>query len=99
MTPFNHFTSKARDAIRRAHDLAIERGQNQVNSLHLSAALILQGESVIFSVFDVLEVDTTLLTDSLLEAIEQPETSTVLSPSYQIYLTPDLAQVLEQSAK
>jgi len=99
MTPFNHFTSKARDAIRRAHELAIERGMNQVGSLHLAAALILQEESIIFSIFDVLEIDTTLLTDSLLEAIEQPESSSVLSPSYQIYLTPDLAQILEQSGK
>src|SRR3989344_6744708 len=99
MTPFNHFTSKAREAIRRAHELAIERGMNQVGSLHLASALILQEESIIFSIFDVLEVDTTLLTDSLLEAIEQPEAGSVLSPSYQIYLTPDLAQILEQSGK
>ena len=99
MPPFNHFTTKARDAIRKAHELAIERGQNQVNSLHLMTALLLQEESIIFSILERLEVDITLLTDSLLEGIENPESSSVLSPSYQIYLTPDLAQALEYSGK
>lgn len=99
MPPFNHFTTKARDAIRKAHELAIERGQNQVNSIHLTAALVLQEESIIFSILERLEIDINLLTDSLLEAIENPESSSVLSPSYQIYLTPDLAQVLEYSGK
>ncbi len=96
---FGHFTSKARDAIRKAHELAIERGQNQVNSVHLMTALVVQEESIIFSILERLEVDINLLTDSLIEAIENPESSTVLSPSYQIYLTPDLAQVLEYSGK
>lgn len=99
MPPFNHFTTKARDAIRKAHELAIERGQNQVNSLHLMTALLLQEESIIFSILERLEIDINLLTDSLLESIENPESSSVLSPSYQIYLTPDLAQTLEYSGK
>lgn len=99
MPPFNHFTTKARDAIRKAHELAIERGQNQVNAVHLMAALVLQEESIIFSILERLEIDINLMTDSLLEAMETPEGSSVLSPSYQIYLTPDLAQVLEYSGK
>src|SRR3989344_1880156 len=99
MPPFGNFTVKARDAIRRAHELAIERGQNHVNSLHLLTALVMQEESMILSLLEKLEVDTVLLTDTLLEAIESPEGSNVLSPSYQIYLTPELAQALEHSAK
>ncbi|MCE9644056.1 AAA family ATPase [Candidatus Parcubacteria bacterium] len=99
MPPFQHFTTKARDAIRKAHELAIERGQNQVNPLHLAAALLLQEESMVFSVLEVLEVDVAHLTDTILETMETPETSSTLSPSYQIYLTSDLAQVLEYSSK
>ncbi len=99
MPPFNHFTTKAKEAIRRAHELAIERGQNHVNSLHLLTALILQEESMVSSILDKLEVDITLLTDSLLEAIEGGETSSVLSPSYQIYLTPELAQTIENGSR
>ena len=99
LPPFNHFTTKAKEAIRKAHELVIERGQNHVNSMHLLTALILQEESNIISILDRLEVDTMLLTDSLLEAIEAPESGQTLSPSYQIYLTPDLAQVIESSSK
>lgn len=99
MPPFQNFTTKAKEAIRKAHELAIERGQNHVNPVHLLCALILQEESMVSSILDKLEVDTMMLTDLILENIESPETSTVLSPSYQIYLTPDLAAILEQAGK
>lgn len=100
MPPFNHFTTKAKEAIRRAHELAIERGQNHVNSLHLLTALVLQEESMVLSILERLEVDTILLTDSLIESIDGPESkASTLSPSYQMYLTPDLAQIIEHSSK
>ncbi|OGI82211.1 ATP-dependent chaperone ClpB [Candidatus Nomurabacteria bacterium RIFCSPLOWO2_12_FULL_44_11] len=99
MPPLNKFTTKAKEAIKKAHELAIERGQNHVSSLHLLASLLLQEESMVNSILDKLEVDTMLLTDSVLELIEQPETQSTLSPSYQIYLNPDLAQVIEHSVK
>ena len=99
MPPFHHFTTKAKEAIRRAHELAIERGQNHVGPLHLFAALLIQEESVVLSILEKLNTDTVLLTDSILEAIEGAEGGTVLSPSYQIYLTPELAQILENSSR
>ncbi|MES2437160.1 MAG: AAA family ATPase [Patescibacteria group bacterium] len=99
MPPLSNFTTKAKEAIRRAHELAIERGQNHVNPLHLLAALILQEESMVASILDKLEVDSILMTDSLLEAIEAPDGNATLNPSYQIYLTPDLAQAIEGAVK
>jgi len=99
MPPLNRFTTKSKDAIKKAHELAIERGVNHVSSLHLLAALLLQEESMVNSILDKLEIDTVLLTDSVLELIELPESHNTLSPSYQIYLNPDLAQVIEHSAK
>ncbi len=99
MPPFHNFTTKARDALRKAHELAIERGQNHVNPLHLLTALLLQEESMVASILDRLEIDTMLMTDSLIEAMEGVEGSSTLAPSYQIYLTPELAQVLESSSK
>src|ERR1700733_4654885 len=70
MPPFKMFTTKAKEAIRRAHELAIERGQNHVNPIHLLCALILQEESMVASILDKLEVDTPMLTDVVLEHIE-----------------------------
>ena len=99
MPPLHKFTTKSKDAIKKAHELAIERGQNHVSSLHLLAALLLQEESMVNSILDKLEIDTTFLTDSILESIETPESHNTLSPAYQIYLNPDLAQVIEHSVK
>jgi ATP-dependent Clp protease ATP-binding subunit ClpB len=99
MPPLKKFTTKAREAIRHAHELAIERGQNHVNPLHLLAALVLQEEGVVGGLLDRLSVDTALLTDSIVEAIEAPEGGGTLSPSYQMYLSPELAQAIEASER
>ena len=99
MPPFNHFTTKAKEAVRKAHELAVERGQNQVSPMHLLAALLTQEESLVTSILDRLEVDLVLLTDTVLESIEGAGGASVLSPSYQLYLTPELVQALERSAK
>ncbi|KKR78561.1 MAG: ATP-dependent chaperone ClpB [Candidatus Nomurabacteria bacterium GW2011_GWA2_40_9] len=99
MPPLTKFTTKSKDAIKKAHELAIERGQNHVSSMHLLASLLLQEESMVNSILDKLEIDTMLLTDSVLDAIETPESRTTLSPAYQIYLNPDLAQIIEHSVK
>jgi len=99
MPPFGKFTSKAREVIRKSHELAIERGQNNVGHAHLLAALILQEESMVMSVLDRLGVDVVLLTDSVIESLESPDRSSVLSPSYQIYITPELGKILEASTQ
>src|SRR3990167_3811264 len=102
MIPFNNFTTKAREAVRKAHELVIERGQNSVKPIHLLAALIIQEESVIMSVLDKLSVDTVLLTDQLLENMEGPDSQgagQVAAPSYQIYFTPELVKVLDESGR
>ena len=99
MPPFNNFTTKAKEVIRKAHELAIERGQNHVNSFHLLTALLIQDDSLIISILDKMEIDTNLLLDNVSEKIDMPESKNTVSPSYQIYLTPDLAESIENSMK
>ncbi len=99
LPPFSNFTGKAREAIRKAHELAIERGQNQVTPLHLLAALFLQEESPVVSIIDKLEVDSVMLTDYLLDTMEGAEGGTIASPSYQIYLTPELVKIFDAAGK
>jgi ATP-dependent Clp protease ATP-binding subunit ClpB len=96
---FNNFTTKAKEVIRRAHELAIERGQNQVSPLHLMGALLTQEESLVHAILEKLEIDIIHLTDSIVDAIEVPGASATMSPSYQMYLTPELAATLEASLK
>ncbi len=80
-------------------ELAIERGQNQVGPLHLLASLLLQEESVLVSVLEKMEVDAMMMADYVVEHLEGQESGNVLTPSYQIYLTPELVRVLDSSAK
>ena len=99
MTPFHNFTVKAQEALKRAHELAIERGHNQIDALHLLGSLLLQEEGLIISVLDKLEIDIQFLLDSVLDKLSGGIRADILTPSPQIYLTPELARVLEESHK
>lgn len=99
MPNFQNFTSKAKEAIRKAHELAIERGQNHVSPVHLLTALSMQDESMVISMLDRMDIDVIAFTDFLLEALEVADMQTTISPSYQLYLTPELAKALEYSGK
>ncbi len=96
---FNNFTTKAKEVIRRAHELAIERGQNQVSPLHLLGAILIQEESLVHAILEKLDIDVIHLTDTIVDAIEVPGATSTMSPSYQMYLTPELAGTLEGSLK
>ncbi len=97
MQPFQNFTIKAQEAVRRAHELAVERGQNHVDVLHLLAALTLQEESVVISILEKLEIDLVFLSESILDQMDDSQASSTVAPSYQMYLAPELAKVLEES--
>jgi ATP-dependent Clp protease ATP-binding subunit ClpB len=97
MPNFHNFTSKAKEAIRKAHELAIERGQNHVSPTHLLTALAMQEESAVIAILDRLDIDIIAFSDLLLEALETPEVQNTISQSYQLYLTPELAKALEFS--
>ncbi len=99
MPDFSSFTSRAKEAIRKAHELAIERGQNHVSPVHLLAALAMQDESTVISMLDRMDIDIIAFTDLLLESLEGNDMSATVSQSYQLYLTPDLAKALEHSSR
>jgi len=99
MPNFQNFTSKAKEAIRKAHELAIERGQNHVSPVHLLTALSTQEESMVISILDNLDIDIIAFTDLLIESLENSSAETTITPSYQLYLTADLAKALEFSGR
>src|SRR3989344_2394822 len=99
MTLFNNYTTKAKEAIHRSHQLAVERGHNQVSTLHLFAALLMQDETMVLPMLEQIEIDTTNLVDSVLEMIEGSTSNTAVSPSFQLYLTPELVRVFEAAPR
>ncbi len=99
MPNFHNFTTRAKEAIKKAHELAIERGQSHVSPVHLLAALSMQDESTVILLLDRLDVDIIAFTDMLLEALDTDGSESQVAQSYQLYLTPELARALEQSTK
>ncbi len=102
MPPFNNFTKKAKEVIKHAHELALERGQNHVSAIHLLAALILQDDSIVVSLLERMGVDTNLFTNNVTNEIDELEgdlTDDTLNASVQMFVTPDLAQILERSMR
>lgn len=99
MAPFNNYTTKAKEAIHRSHQLAVERGHNQVSTLHLFAALLMQEETMVLPMLEQIDVDIAHLSDSVLELIEGTSGNTAVSPSFQLYLTPELVRVFEAAPR
>ncbi len=98
MPPFQQFTIKAQEVLKKAHDLALERSHQQIDALHLLAALVLQEEGTVEAMLEKLEVDVSLLADRLFETIDaMPRGAMISSPLGQVYLTQDLAKVIEQA--
>lgn len=92
-----NFTNKAQDAILSAQSMAQERGQQQIDALHLLYVLISQESSVVLTIMQKLGVDV----DNLKKKAESEikKISTILTPTTfgQFYLTQDMAKVLERA--
>lgn len=99
MPELNKFTTKAKDIVRKAHELAMERGQTQVTPSHLMIALLISEDNVVISTIEFLNIDYPLLLDLLLENIDNGSGSDTLNPSYQMFLTSELVSVFEKSLK
>lgn len=102
LPPFSNFTTKAKQAIQKSHEFAIERGTTHVSSMHLLGALLLQDDSLIMVAFEKMGVDVNTMTDTILDSLDTTDETSrndTMSQSVQMYLTPDLAQVIEASAK
>ncbi|MEX2341148.1 MAG: AAA family ATPase [Candidatus Paceibacterota bacterium] len=99
MPNFHNFTTRAKEAIRKAHELAIERGQTHVSPVHLLTALTMQDESTVILLLDRLDIDIINFTDLLIEALEGSSMDSSIASSYQLYLTPEMARALEHATK
>ncbi len=104
MPPFKNFTKKAKQIIRKSHELAIERGQHHVNALHLLAALILQDNSLVVSLLEKLEINADNFTAHVLDdleemSIDEDEAEDITDRPNQMFLTADLAHIIEFSMK
>ncbi len=91
---FNKFTTKAKEAVHKAHQVAIERNKTQVTPLHLLTAMMAQDESTILTILEYLKVNTIAMGEEVDDALEN-NMGGVISPSFQIYLTPETVNIIE----
>ena len=97
MIPFGNFTTKAQEAIRKANELAIERGQNQVDAVHLLVALILQEEGIVSSILEKLDTDIDTLLDTAMTALDTRTKTNIVMPSPQMFLSAEVGKTIEAS--
>jgi ATP-dependent Clp protease ATP-binding subunit ClpB len=91
------FTHKAQEAILFAQDLARERGQQQIDALHLLYSLLSQEESLVLNLLQRLGVDIEGLKRKTKLALERLPTIVTPQTLGQFYLTQDMAKVLERA--
>lgn len=92
-----NFTHKAQEAILAAQDLAREKGQQQIDALHLLYALLSPEESIVLNLLERIGADIDGLkkkTKSALDRIPQIATPQTFG---QFYLTQDMAKVLDKA--
>ncbi len=92
-----NFTHKAQDAILQAQSIAQEKGQQQIDALHLLVSLLSQEESVVLTLLQKIGLDYESLKKKASLALEK--IPTIISPQAfgQFYLTQDMARVLERA--
>ncbi|MBU4057069.1 ATP-dependent Clp protease ATP-binding subunit, partial [Patescibacteria group bacterium] len=103
----NKFTTKSQEAIASAHSIASDYSQQQVDAAHLILALIKQEGGVVMSILNKLNVQTNFLEaeiDGEIKKIPRIEGAPSVAgqaslTGWQVYLTPYLGQVLENSQK
>jgi len=96
----NKFTTKSQEAISTAHVLASDYSQQQVDTLHLFLSLIRQEGGVVLSILNKLNVQINFVEAEVDEAIKKiPKIQAAPPIAGQVYLTPYLGKILENSGK
>jgi ATP-dependent Clp protease ATP-binding subunit ClpB len=92
-----NFTHKSQEAILTAQDLAREKGQQQIDALHLLYALLSQEESVVLNLLQRIGADIEGLKRKTKLALDKIPTIVTPQTFGQFYLTQDMAKVLDRA--
>ena len=92
-----NFTHKAQEAVLSAQDIAREKGQQQIDALHLLLALVSQEGSVVLTLLQKLVVDIEGIKRKAQNAIERLPVIATPQTFGQFYLTQDMAKVLDRA--
>jgi len=96
---FNKFTNKSQEAIINAQIVAQDNGQQQIEGLHLLAALVTQSESIIKPVLEKLKISPEKLEEEVFSMIEKLPKSTTHETMGTVQGTAETAMILERAKK
>ena len=92
----NKFTNKSQEALMRAQQVAAEHGQNQIDAIHLLAALLTQEESIVRTIINKIGLDLSNLKERVQNIINSmPKNSADTGGIGTLYTTPNMVKVLE----
>ena len=92
-----NFTNKAQDALMQAQQIAQEKGQSQIDALHLLYVLLTQEGSIVVTVLQKLGVDGDALAKKVETQITKIPIISTPQAFGQFYLTQDMAKVLDRA--
>ena len=92
-----NFTHKAQEAILYAQDLAREKGQQQIDALHLLVSLLSQDKSLVLNLLERLGVDAEALKKKAVSGLVKLPVIATPQAFGQFYLTQDMAKVLDMA--
>ncbi|MCX6760516.1 MAG: AAA family ATPase [Candidatus Nealsonbacteria bacterium] len=92
-----NFTHKAQETIMQAQSTAQERGQQQIDALHLLYALLSQEESVVLNLLQRIGVDIEGLKRKVGVSLDKIPAIAAPQSFGQFYLTQDMAKVLDRA--
>ncbi len=92
-----NFTHKTQEAILRAQEFAREKGQQQIDALHLLCALLSQEGSIVLTLLQKVGVDIENLRKKAIQALKKIPVVTAPQAFGQFYLTQDMAKVLDRA--
>jgi ATP-dependent Clp protease ATP-binding subunit ClpB len=92
-----NFTNKAQDAIMQAQQMAQEKGQQQIDALHLLYSLLMQEGSIIITILQKLGVDVEGLKKKVEAQVTKIPVISAPTAFGQFYLTQDMAKVLDRA--
>jgi ATP-dependent Clp protease ATP-binding subunit ClpB len=93
------FTIKAQEALREAHNLAAERGQTQIDILHLALSLVLQEGGLVKTILEKLEINLPFLETELEKEITRLPRILGEVPFGQVALSQELGRLINQASK
>ncbi|HHT9126343.1 MAG TPA: ATP-dependent chaperone ClpB [Candidatus Brocadiia bacterium] len=92
---FDRFTIKAQEAVQDTQQIAESKGHQQIDTLHLLAALLQQEEGVVTPILQKLGVDKDSIYVKVMSSLDRLPQVRGATPLGQIYITPQLKDVFD----